>query len=101
MCRSSVCLRTSGCPKTSGCPRTSGCAGLEGVSGLVGVQALTLYDCAKLLQSFLTLCDPTDCSLLVSSVHGILEARILEWIAMVSSRVSSQSRDQSPISHVS
>ena len=62
---------------------------------------LTLYDRAKLLQSCLTLCDPTDCSLLVSSVHGILEAIILEWIAMVSSRVSSQSRDQSPISHVS
>ena len=37
-------------------------------------------------QSCLTLCDPMDCSLLGSSVHGILQARILEWIAMPSSR---------------
>ena len=33
-------------------------------------------------QSFPTLCDPIDCSLPVSSVHGILQARILEWIAI-------------------
>ena len=31
-------------------------------------------------QSCLTLCDPTDCSLPGSSVHGILQARILEWV---------------------
>ena len=41
---------------------------------------------AESLQSCLTLCDPMDCSLLVSSVHGILQARILEWIAMGLSR---------------
>ena len=35
--------------------------------------------------SFLTLCDPMDCSLLGSSVHGILQAKILEWVAMPSS----------------
>ena len=29
-----------------------------------------------------TLCDPVDCSLPTSSVHGILQARILEWVAM-------------------
>ena len=39
-------------------------------------------------------CDPTDCSLPGSSVHGILQARILEWIAMPFSRGSSQPRDQ-------
>ena len=33
-------------------------------------------------QSCLTLCDPMDCSLLGSSVHGILQARILEWVAI-------------------
>ena len=33
-----------------------------------------------------TLCDPMDCSLLVPSVHGILQARILEWVAMPSSK---------------
>ena len=34
-------------------------------------------------QSCQTLCDPMDCSLSGSSVHGILQARILEWVAMV------------------
>ena len=37
--------------------------------------------CAKSLQSCLTLCHPMDCSLPGSSVHGILQARILEWVA--------------------
>ena len=37
--------------------------------------------CAKLLQSCLTLCNPVDCSPPGSSIHGILQARILEWIA--------------------
>ena len=37
---------------------------------------------AKSLQSYLTLCDPMDCSLPGSSVHGILQARILEWVAL-------------------
>ena len=42
--------------------------------------------CAKLLQSCLTLCDSIDCSLPGSSVHGILQARILEWVAVSSLR---------------
>ena len=41
----------------------------------------------------LTLCDPMDCSLPSSSVHGILQARILEWVAMPSSKGYSQPRD--------
>ena len=45
--------------------------------------------CAKLLQSPPTLCDPMNCGPPVSSIHGILQARILEWIAMPSSRGSS------------
>ena len=48
---------------------------------------------AKSLQSCLILSDPMDCSLPGSSVHGILQARILEWVAMPSSRGSSQPRD--------
>ena len=36
----------------------------------------------KLLQSCLTLCDPMDCNPPGSSVHGILQARILEWVAI-------------------
>ena len=48
---------------------------------------------AKLLQSCLTLCDPTDHSPPGSSVHEILQARILEWVAMPSSRGSSGPKD--------
>ena len=53
-------------------------------------------DCvrARLLQSCPTLCDPVDCSLPGFSVHGILQARVLERVAMPSSRGSSQYRDQ-------
>ena len=40
----------------------------------------------KLLQSCLTLCDPVDCSPPGSSVHGILQVRILKWVAMPSFR---------------
>ena len=46
------------------------------------------------LQLCPTLCDPVDFSPPVSSVHGILQARILEWVAVPSSRGSSQPRDQ-------
>ena len=46
-------------------------------------------------QSCLTLCDPTDCS---SSVHGILQARILEWVAILFARGSSWPRDQIQVS---
>ena len=41
--------------------------------------------CAKPLQSCLTLCDPMDCSLPGSFAHGILQAGVLEWVAMPSS----------------
>ena len=40
-------------------------------------------------QSCLTLCDPTDCSAPGSSVHGILQARVLEWVTIIFSRASS------------
>ena len=52
--------------------------------------------CAQSLQSCLTLGDPMDCSPPGSSVHGILQARILEWVACPFSRVSSQPRESSP-----
>ena len=54
----------------------------------------------KLLQLCPTLCDPMDYSLPGSSVHGILQARILEWVAMLSSRGSSQPRDRTHISYI-
>ena len=53
---------------------------------------------AKSLQSCLTLCDPMDCSPPGSSVHGIFQARILEWVAMTCSRESSPPRDPTCIS---
>ena len=40
-------------------------------------------------QSCPTLCNPKDCSLLDTSVHGIFQARILEWVAMLPSMGSS------------
>ena len=43
---------------------------------------LLLLPAAKLLQSCPTLCDPMDCSLPGFSVHGILQARTLEWVAI-------------------
>ena len=49
-------------------------------------------------QSGLTLVDPMDCSPPGSSVHGILHVRILEWVAMPSSRGSSQPRDRTQVS---
>ena len=52
----------------------------------------------KSLLSCPTLCDPMDGSSSDSSVHGILQARILEWVAMPSSRGSSQPRDRTRIS---
>ena len=48
-------------------------------------------------QSCPTLCDPIDCSPPGSSVHRIFQARILEWIAISFSRVSSQPRDQTHV----
>ena len=49
--------------------------------------------CAKSFQSCTTIWNPMHCSPPDSSVHRILQARILEWIAMPSSRESSQPRD--------
>ena len=49
-------------------------------------------------QSYPTLCDPMDCGLPGSSVHGILQARILEWIAIPFSRGSFWPRDRTRVS---
>ena len=48
---------------------------------------------AHSLQLCLTLCNPMECSLLGSSVHGILQAGVLEWVAIPFSRRSSPPRD--------
>ena len=54
---------------------------------------------AKSLQSCPTLCDPIDGSLPGSPVPGILQARIVEWVAIPFSRGSSQPRDRTRVSH--
>ena len=51
-------------------------------------------------QSCPTLGDPMDCNPLGSSVHGILQARVLEWVAISSSRGSSQPRDRTQVSRI-
>ena len=51
-------------------------------------------------QSYLPPCSPIDCSPPGSSVHGILQARILEWVAMSFSRGSSWPRDWTQVSHI-
>ena len=56
---------------------------------------------AKSFQSCQTLCNPMDCSLPGSSVHNILQARILDWVAIPFSRGSSWPRDQTCISYIS
>ena len=43
---------------------------------------------------------PMDCNLPGPSIHGILQAKILEWFAMPSSRGSSQPRDPTQVSHI-
>ena len=55
---------------------------------------------AKSLQLCPTLCNPMHCSLPGSSVHGILQARVLEWVAISFSRVSSRPRDQTRVFHI-
>ena len=52
-------------------------------------------------QLCLNFCDSMDCSPPVSSVHGIFQARILEWVAISYSKGSSQPRAQSSISYFS
>ena len=57
--------------------------------------------CAKSLLWCLTRCDPMNCSLPGSSVHGILQARILQWVTMPSSRGSCGPRNRIQVSYVS
>ena len=59
-----------------------------------------LQKLSEVTQSCPTLCDPVDCTLPGSSVHGILQARILEWVAISFSRGSSRPRDRTQISHI-
>ena len=62
--------------------------------------ACILFSESEVAQLCPTLCDPMDCSLSGSSVHGIFQARVLEWGAMYFSRRSFQPRDRTQVSHI-
>ena len=66
----------------------------KSILSLVQASMLNLFCCFQL-------CDPMDYSLLGSSIHTILQTRILGWVAMSSSRGSSQPRDSTFFSYVS
>ena len=55
---------------------------------------------SEVTQSCLILCNSMDCSLSGSSLHGILRARVLEWVAISFSRGSSRPRNQSWVSRI-
>ena len=61
-------------------------------------QAYVRHSSVLATQSYPTLCNIMDCNPPGSSVHGILQARILEWVAISSSRGSSRSRDWTRVS---
>ena len=88
----------SGRMDTCICMAESLCCPFETISTL-----LISYVCvgAKSLELCLTLCNPMDWSPPGSPVHGVLQARILEWVAVPSSRGSSWPRDWTRISYVS
>ena len=60
-----------------------------------------IYTVSSVAQSCQTLCKPMDCSMPGFSVHGILQARILKWVAMPSSRGSSWLRDRTHVCYIS
>ena len=77
------------------CHRLS-CGGAQTGSRAQGLQEFQLLasQSALFIQSCLTVCSPTDCSPPGYSVHRILQARILEWVAIPLSKRSSQPRDR-------
>ena len=62
--------------------------------------SLKVEEYSEVAESCPTLCRPMDCSLPASSVHGIFQARVLEWAAICFSKGSSWLRDQTPVSHI-
>ena len=76
---------------------------VEFLNKLIHIRAYSSIDhyitkWSEVAQSCPTLCDPMDCSLPGSSLHGILQARVLEWVTISFSRGSSQPRDRTLVS---
>ena len=81
-------------PQVSLCSLSRNSVNLVILPLLTFVTTTSTPGCCLVAQSGPTLCDPMDYSLLDSSVHGISQARILEWVAMPFSRASSRPRDR-------
>ena len=60
----------------------------------------TIFSLSEVAQLCPTFCDPVDCSLSGSSVHGIFQARVLEWIAISFSRGSARPRNRTRVSWI-
>ena len=71
-----------------------------GAAPFMGLPFRSEVKWSEVAQSCPTLCYPMDCSLPGSSVHGIFQARILEWVAISFSRGSSRPRDRTRVSHI-
>ena len=70
---------------------------------LLGRKVMTKLVCmsvCEVAQSCPALCDPMDCGLPGSTLHGILQARVLEWVAISFSRGSSQPRNRTQVFHI-
>ena len=66
----------------------------------LAIEPIKWVKSSEVAQSCRTLCDPMDWSLSGSSIHGILQARILEWVAVSFSRGYSWPRDRTQLSHI-
>ena len=89
-------------PKSVGLSKKPESSRKTSISALLTMpKPLTVFSSVQfssVAQSCPTLCDPMDCSPQGSSVHGILQARIPEWVAISFCRGSSQTRDQTQVS---
>ena len=78
--------------------RRNGCCIVKNNRGLSQVSQVQMR--SEVSQPCPTLRKPMDCSLPGSSIHGIFQARILEWVAISFSRGSSRPRDWTQVSHI-
>ena len=96
-----VCLPWGwGCPAGTDCYELNGCFPQNSCVGALtpNVRVLCCH-CCVVAQSCPTLCDPMDCSPPGFSVRGVLQAGILEWVAISFFQGSSRPRDQTRVSH--
>ena len=92
------------CDPIDGSPSGSPAPGILGKNTGVGchflLQSMKVKSESEVTQSCPTLSNPMDCSLPSSSIHGIFQARVLEWVANSFSRRSSQPKGQTWVSCV-